>query len=150
MVDRAYRLREDADVRRVRSRGRAFAFGPLVARVLPNDLDPAQNRYTVIAGKKCGKAVDRNRLKRLTREALRGYHPHLKPGHDIAIVVRGDRTEMPTLTDAQATLERIFTKAALFDRAAGAAIPKPGDPVTSAWRPARPRDPVPEPGQDAS
>ena len=91
MIARAYRLREDADVRRVRSRGRAFAFGPLVARVLPNDLDPAQNRYTVIAGKKCGKAVDRNRLKRLTREALRGYHPHLKPGHDIAIVVRGER-----------------------------------------------------------
>jgi ribonuclease P protein component len=150
MVDRAYRLREDGDVRRVRSRGRAFAFGPLVARVLPNDLEPAQNRYTVIAGKKCGKAVDRNRLKRLTREALRGYHPYLKPGHDIAIVVRGDRTEMPTLTDAQATLERIFAKAALFDRTAGAAIPKPGEPVTSAWRLPQPNPAAAEPDQEAS
>ncbi len=96
MIARAYRLREEGDVRRVRSRGRAFAHGPLVARVLPNALDPAQNRYTVIAGKKCGKAVQRNRLKRLTREALRGYHPHLKPGHAIAIIVRGALIELPT------------------------------------------------------
>jgi ribonuclease P protein component len=131
VIARPYRLREEADVRRVRSRGKAFAAGPLVARILPNALDPAQNRYTVIAGKKCGKAVDRNRLKRLTREALRGFHPHLRPGHDIAIIVRGDRTELPTLDVAQATLERIFHKAALIEREA--TPPKPGEAVTSAW-----------------
>ncbi|MBA2469887.1 MAG: ribonuclease P protein component [Chloroflexia bacterium] len=135
MIARSYRLREEGDVRRVRSRGKAFAHGPLVARVLPNTLEPAQNRYTVIAGKKCGKAVQRNRLKRLTREALRGFHPHLKPGHDIAIIVRGDLTELPSLTEAQATLQRIFTKAALFGPANGTPVPAPGDAVVSGWRP---------------
>ena len=132
MVARAYRLREEGDVRRVRSRGKAFAHGPLVARVLPNDLEPVQNRYTVIAGKKCGNAVERNRLKRLTREALRGYHPHLRPGHDIALVVRGNRVELPTLEVAQETLLRIFQRANLF--VADAEIPEPGANVTAAWK----------------
>lgn len=133
MIARDFRLREEADVRRVRTRGKPFADGPLVARVLPNALDPAQNRYTVIAGKKCGKAVQRNRLKRLVREALRGYHPCLRPGHDIAIIVRGNLTELPTLNEAQATLGRIFARAGLF--AAGATPPAPGERVTSGWRP---------------
>ncbi len=131
MVARAYRLREESDVRRVRARGKAFAHGPLVARILPNDLEPVQNRYTVIAGKKCGNAVERNRLKRLTREALRGYHPHLSPGHDIALVVRGNRIELPSLEVAQDTLLRIFRRANLF--LPGSSIPQPGDPITNAW-----------------
>jgi len=145
MVARSYRLREEGDVRRVRSRGKSFAHGPLVARVLPNTLEPVQNRYTVIAGKKCGKAVQRNRLKRLTREALRGYHPHLKPGYDIAIIVRGDLAELPSLTEAQSVLQRIFTRASLFEPNTDAAVPAPGNAVTSSWRGralvTRPEDP---------
>jgi ribonuclease P protein component len=140
MIARPYRLREESDVRRVRSRGKAFAHGALVARMLPNNEDPPINRYTVVAGKKCGNAVDRNRLKRLTREALRGFHPFLKPGHDIVFVVRGNVTEMPTLTEAQVALTRIFAKAGLVQQGdePGQAPPAPGEPVTSGWRaPAR-------------
>ncbi len=133
MVARQYRLREDADVRRVRSRGRACAHGPLVARILPNTLEPAQNRYTVIAGKKCGKSVQRNRLKRITREAIRGFHPFLRQGFDIAIVCRGTVVEMPGLPEAQETLERIFTRAGLLEHPRDEALPVFGEPITSAW-----------------
>ena len=74
-MERNLRLRREAEVRRARARGKAWADGPLVARVLVNDLDPRQNRYTVIAGKKVGKAHERNRAKRLVREAIRHLHP---------------------------------------------------------------------------
>lgn len=142
MIARHARLREEADVRRVRSRGRASAHGALVARVLPNHLEPAQNRYTVIAGKKSGKAVQRNRLKRITREALRGYHPYLRTGFDIAIICRGRLDEMPDLAAAQECLRRIFAKADLIDPAAyldpEGGPPLPGEPVQTGWsRPAR-------------
>jgi ribonuclease P protein component len=131
VIARQYRLREDYDVRRTRSRGKSWPNGPLVARILPNTLEPAQNRYTVIAGKKCGKAVQRNRMKRLVREALRGYHPHLRPGHDLVIVCRGAAEELPTMATAQALLGEIFTRASLWKP--GATPPKPGEPIPGGW-----------------
>lgn len=131
MVARQYRLREEHDVKRVRSRGRAVAQGPLVVRYLRNDLDPVQNRYTVIAGKRCGKAVQRNRLKRLVREALRGYHPYLETGYDIAVICRGTVEEMPTLEHAQKTLAGIFKRCSLLRDPEDA--PAPGSPITTGW-----------------
>lgn len=140
MIARHFRLHKEGDVRRVRSRGKAWAHGALVARVLPNDLDPPQNRYTVVAGKRCGKAVQRNRLKRLTREALRGYHPWLEPGHDIVLICRGTVDEMPSLAAAQEALMRIFTKGGLWTVPPGEpeGPPSPGAPVATGWpRPER-------------
>lgn len=131
MVARQYRLREEHDVKRVRSRGRAVAQGPLVVRYLRNSLDPTQNRYTVIAGKRCGKAVQRNRLKRLVREALRGYHPHLQTGYDIVVICRGTVEEMPSLTEAQRALHGIFQRGELFTDPDSA--PEPGTPVQTGW-----------------
>ena len=111
MVARELRLRREFDVRQARARGKAQADGPLVIRVLRNELDPAQNRYAFIAGKRVGNAVARNRLKRLCREAIRHLHPHLKPGYDIVVIVRGDTNELPDYATARATLERLLIRA---------------------------------------
>jgi ribonuclease P protein component len=102
-----------------------------VIRYLRNTLEPAQNRYTVIAGKKCGKSVQRNRLKRLVREALRGYHPYLDTGYDIAVICRGTVEEMPDLEAAQKALAAIFRRTPLLLDPEKA--PAPGTPITTSW-----------------
>src|SRR5262245_11875165 len=114
-MERTLRLRHEAEVKRTRAKGRAWADGPLVARVLPNGLEPPQNRYAVIAGKKVGKAHERNRAKRLVREAIRAMHPRLRPGHDVAVIIRGGVDELPGLAVTQASLERIARRAGLFE-----------------------------------
>jgi ribonuclease P protein component len=113
-VERRLRLREESEVRATRAQGKAYADGPLVARVRPSDLVPPQNRYTVVAGKRVGKAVHRNRVKRLVREALRHLHPSLRPGHDIVVIVRGTTDELPDLDTAATSLNRIVNRARLL------------------------------------
>lgn len=141
MIARKYRLREEGDVRRVRSRGRAVAQGPIVLKHMPNTIEPARNRYGVIAGKRCGKSVQRNRLKRLIREAIRGYHPYLDTGHDIICICRGTVEELPDLATAQETLQTLFSRARLLPNDHDA--PQPGDAITTGWK-------DPEPPEDAS
>ena len=152
MVNRAFRLRADYEVTRARRAGKAYADGPLVARIAPREpttpqqpVDsaaecangnaesaPLTNRYTVIAGKKVGKAHERNRCKRLVREAVRYLHPHLAPGHDVAIIVRGGTAELTGLDVAYRTLERIFRRARLLVEEP---VPPPLPPKRDGGRP---------------
>ncbi len=127
-MERALRLRREAEVRRARGRGRAWADGPLVARVLPNGIVPPRNRYTVIAGKKVGKSHERNRAKRLVRESLRLAHPRLRPGFDVVVIVRGTLDDLPTFAAADAVLSRIVARAGLLLPENG---PRPPDPSES-------------------
>jgi ribonuclease P protein component len=115
MVNRDLRLRREAEVRVARARGKAYADGPLVVRVKPNPDRTAQNRYAVVAGKRVGKAVERNRCKRLVREAVRRLHPRLHPGNDLVIIVRGGVDELTGLDVAEASLTRITKRAGLLD-----------------------------------
>jgi ribonuclease P protein component len=114
VVERQLRLRREGDVRAARSRGRAVAAGPLVIRYRPNNSTPPANRYTVIAGRKSGGAVQRNRLKRVTREALRELHPHLRPGFDLAVIIRGTVDELPGTGVARELLSDMLRRARLL------------------------------------
>jgi ribonuclease P protein component len=114
-VERRLRLRRGGDVRTARSRGKAIAEGPLVLRYLPNLSDPARNRYGVVAGRKSGGSVQRNRLKRVTREALRALHPTLRPGYDLMIIIRGTVEELPGSEEARRLLARMLRRAGLLD-----------------------------------
>ena len=109
-MDRRSRLRESYEIQQTRSSGKSAAHGPLVARILPNKLEPKRNRYTVIAGKRVGKSHDRNRCKRVTREALRLFDPYLKQGYDFVVIIRGGRSELGDLQTAQSSLGEIFRK----------------------------------------
>lgn len=120
MVNRSLRLTNEHEIRTARGKGKAYADGPLVVRVLPRS--PAEsptNRYAVIASKKIGKAHERNRCKRLVREALRALHPSLRQGHHIVVILRGGVAELTGLDVAMASMTRIATRARLFAEPTG-------------------------------
>lgn len=104
-------------MRAARSRGKAVSDGPLVLRYLPNPSDPPHNRYGVIAGRKSGGSVQRNRLKRVTREALRALHPTVRPGYDLVVIIRGTVEELPGSGEARRLLARMLRRAGLLDPA---------------------------------
>lgn len=113
-MERDLRLRRQRDVRVARSRGRSVTHGPYVMRYLRNAAAPDANRYTVVAGKKCGGAVQRNRLKRVTREALRTLHPRLQSGFDCVIILRGTVEELPSTAAALELLTVLFGRAGIL------------------------------------
>jgi ribonuclease P protein component len=113
-VERRLRLRRESEIRAARTRGRSVSDGPLVIRYLPNASAPPANRYAVVAGRKSGGSVQRNRLKRVTREALRALHPALTPGFDLVIIIRGTTAELPGTAVATALLTRLLRRAGLL------------------------------------
>ena len=68
----------------VYNKGRSWKSGLVVMKALPNGL--ALSRYGLSVSKRIGKAVTRNRVKRLLREILR-IKP-LEPGWDIVFIAR--------------------------------------------------------------
>lgn len=87
-MERRLRLRDEADFRRVRTGGRAWANRGLTLLVAPNALP--HNRYGFVVSKRVGKAVTRNLVKRRLREILRQLDRagRIPPGHDLALIVR--------------------------------------------------------------
>lgn len=80
------RLRLKRDFDAVFSKGRSAADGNLVVYVLPNSL--GYSRLGMAVGRKHGNATERNRIKRLIREAFRQNRAGLPGTADIVAVPR--------------------------------------------------------------
>jgi ribonuclease P protein component len=83
-MQRELRLRRREDFSAVHRRGKSWANGILVIRVLPNGLATFRAGFSI--SKRVGKAVVRNRIKRRLREATRALVPHA--GFDIVVIAR--------------------------------------------------------------
>jgi ribonuclease P protein component len=117
------RLKSATDFERVRRDGRSHAH-PLVVliarRRAPDEpqpggatVDPAATRVGIVAGKSVGTAVDRNRAKRLLREALRARAGQLAGGWDLMLIARRPLAAS-RLADAQPALEQVLRRAKLL------------------------------------
>ena len=85
---RKYRLRANADFQRIRRQGKSFAQPLLVIAVLSNGLD--HSRFGFVVGRRIGKAVDRNRIKRRMRESVRVrvQRDRIGEGWDVVLIAR--------------------------------------------------------------
>ena len=112
MADRARRKRRrlsrSGEFERVYREGRSHASRYLVVYAFPRAEDDGEARLGVSVGRKLGGAVERNRIKRLLREAFWTNAASLRPGHDFVIVVRPHAPLM--LADYQRLLSGMAVK----------------------------------------
>ncbi len=70
-------------------------------------------RCGFIAGKKVGGAVERNRARRLIREALRVRLPHIKAGFDLVWIARAAIVEMKSDSVGE-EMDELLSRGRLF------------------------------------
>ena len=85
-MKRSFRLTSTTDFKRVRRFGKSYAHPLVVLVTLPNPGE--QLKVGIASSRAVGNAVERNRAKRLVREAVRNLLPGIKPGWKALILCR--------------------------------------------------------------
>jgi len=108
---RQFRLRESADFERVKTTGKTLRHPLVTMGVVSNGLPTL--RLGFVISKRIGKAVVRNRVRRVMREIMRLWLPLLKPGYDIVLVPRNELVGQP-YTEVKAALHQLLGRAQLW------------------------------------
>jgi ribonuclease P protein component len=109
------RLSRSAEFERVYRQGRSTANRHLVLYAFPNE-STGRPRLGLSVSRKVGGAVERNRVKRLLREAFARAQDGLRPGQDLVVVARpqaGELAEREGLAGVDASLGELLAKAGL-------------------------------------
>lgn len=111
MLKKCHRLKGSKRFLEIRRRGRTLVHPLLVMMVMPNEL--SLSRFGFVAGRRLGKAVKRNRARRLMREAIRLRLPTIAPGYDVIVVAR-QPMQNATFAEVEQAVERLLEQAGLF------------------------------------
>lgn len=121
---RSGRLSRSAEFERVYRHGRSTANRQLVLYTFPN-ATAERPRVGLSVSRKVGGAVQRNKVKRLLREAFARNEQRLAPGLDVVVVARPDALELAEregLDGFDAALGELLARAGAAD---GEAPPRP-------------------------
>ena len=118
---RRQRLSRSADFDRVYREGRSHATRHLVLYAFPRPDGDGDPRLGVSVGRKVGGAVERNRVKRLLREAFWNVAPELPSQHDFVVVARPEAGRLAREggeREIEAALRELVESAGLVERPA--------------------------------
>jgi ribonuclease P protein component len=109
------RLSRSAEFERVYRQGRSTANRHLVLYAFPN-ASSERPRLGLSVSRKVGGAVERNRVKRVLREAFARNEEELRAGHDVVVVARPSAAELVErdgLQGVEEALAELIAKAGL-------------------------------------
>lgn len=86
MLPKPHRLQRASDVQHVRQQGQGWRHPLAILLVTTNELEVS--RFAFAASRSVGKAVVRNRAKRLLRETVRQHLGRVIPGKDCLFIAR--------------------------------------------------------------
>ena len=110
------RLRRRADIGRLFDHGRRASDAVMTILAAPREDGPGPLRMAVVVSRRAGGAVQRNRIKRLCREAFRLVRPDLPTGWDVVLAPRGGKAGVQAL---QTSIRKLMGKLAASRAAKG-------------------------------
>jgi ribonuclease P protein component len=109
---RRYRLQGSADIRQLRQEGKRWRHPLAILFVRPNEQEIS--RFAFSASRRVGKAVARNRAKRLLREVVRLHLDEVKPGWNCLLIAR-EATAVADFNSVETAVLQLLARALLLE-----------------------------------